>query len=43
MSFCDWFKITMGHGIGVDWAMGSVHVTGDISLVSLEGASMIRM
>ena len=32
----------MGHAIGVDWSMGSVHVTGDISLVSLEGASMIR-
>ena len=30
----------MGHAIGFDWSITSVHVTGDIPLVGLEGASM---
>ena len=41
MSVYDWLKITMDHAMGVDWPMGNVHVTGDTSLVALEGASVI--
>ena len=29
--------------MGVDWPMGNVHVTGDTSLVALEGASVIEV
>ena len=36
----DWLKITMDHAIGFDWSITSVHVTGDILLVGLEGASV---
>ena len=30
----------MDHTIGFDWSISSVHVTGDILLVGLEGASV---
>ena len=30
----------MDHAIGFDWSISSVHVTGHILLVGLEGASM---
>ena len=43
MSVYDWLKITMDHAMGVDWPMGTVHVTGDTSLVALEGASVIEV
>ena len=43
MSVYDWLKITMDHAMGVDWSMGNVHVTGDTSLVALEGASVIEV
>ena len=43
MSVYDWLKITMDHAMGVDWPMGNVHVTGDTSLVALEGASVIEV
>ena len=43
MSVYDWLKITMDHMMGVDWPMGNVHVTGDTSLVALEGASVIEV
>ena len=43
MSVYDWLKITMDQAMGVDWPMGIVHVTGDTSLVALEGASVIEV
>ena len=43
MSVYDWLKTTMDHAMGFDWPMGNVHVTGDTSLVALEGASVIEV